>query len=137
MTARPGNKRAAKLNPEQVAEMRRLYSEENWTQGRLARHFAMSVGQVGRIVRGEHWHDYTRPPTDQEIAASTTPVDEDEVRASEAKLLEKLSSSSPPSPPAEDPIEEILRRRSRGEDPLARFRSPSEAEPSPEEVPTK
>lgn len=62
-----GHRRSAKLKPGQVLEIRRLYSEENWTQGRLAREFGMSVGQIGRIVRGEQWQDYHQIPTDQEV----------------------------------------------------------------------
>ena len=62
-----GHHRAAKLSPSQVLELRTLYAEQGWSQGRLARHFGLSVGQVGRIVRGESWQSYTRIPTDEEI----------------------------------------------------------------------
>lgn len=62
-----GHRRSAKLTPEQVLELRTLYSEHNWSQGRLARHYGISVGQVGRIVRGEQWQEYTQIPTDQEV----------------------------------------------------------------------
>lgn len=51
---------AAKLSAAQVVELRRLYQEEGWTQGRLARHFQVGVGQVGRIVRGEAWVTVTQ-----------------------------------------------------------------------------
>lgn len=83
-----GHKRSAKLNPEQVLEIRRLYAEENWTQGRLAREFKMSVGQIGRIVRGEQWGEYTQIPTEQEIYHSmvTSPPPADEVSASLERL---------------------------------------------------
>jgi hypothetical protein len=66
------NSRAAKLNASQVAEIRQLY-EEGWSQGRLCREYGMSIGQIGRIVRGESWRDYRMPdriPTEEEVQAS-------------------------------------------------------------------
>ena len=49
-----GNNKGRKLNPDQVGSIRRRY-EEGWTQGELARAEQVSVGQIGRIVRGESW----------------------------------------------------------------------------------
>ncbi len=49
------NTKAAKLNPTQVGEIRRFYEDEGLTQGELARRYGVSVGQIGRIVRGESW----------------------------------------------------------------------------------
>lgn len=43
-----------KLTQQQVGEIRQLYGE-GYTQGALSRHFGVSIGQVGRIVRGESW----------------------------------------------------------------------------------
>jgi hypothetical protein len=43
-----------KLTQQQVVEIRQLYGE-GYTQGALSRHFGVSIGQVGRIVRGESW----------------------------------------------------------------------------------
>lgn len=83
-----GQHRAAKLTPEQVIEIRRLYSEENWSQPMLARYFGISGGQIGRIVRGESWQQYTQIPTEQEIAHRmvTSPPPADEVSASLERL---------------------------------------------------
>lgn len=60
-------KKAQKLNLSLVAEIRKLYGEGH-TQGALARHFGVSVGQIGRIVRGESWQANTgaRMPTQAE-----------------------------------------------------------------------
>jgi len=48
------NSKAAKLTPEDVRAIRKYYAE-GATQGDLCRHFGVSVGQIGRIVRGESW----------------------------------------------------------------------------------
>jgi len=48
------NSKAAKLTPEDVRAIRQHYAE-GATQGDLCRHFGVSVGQIGRIVRGESW----------------------------------------------------------------------------------
>lgn len=45
---------ARKLTSEQVAEIRQHYAE-GATQGALARHFKVTIGTIGRIVRGESW----------------------------------------------------------------------------------
>lgn len=70
---------SAKLTPEQVVEIRRLYFQEHWTQARLARRFQITIGTVGRIVRGETWQgragapgtsfDQSKP-LDQQVAES-------------------------------------------------------------------
>lgn len=102
-----GHYRAAKLTPSDVLEIRRLYSEENWSQGRLAREFKMSVGQIGRIVRGESWHQYHQIPTDQEIehdaavAQMKPPASEEEIRASMERLGRKLGITIKPADPIE------------------------------------
>jgi len=48
------NKMARKMTPSQVVEMRLAYSQ-GATQGALCTRFRVSVGTVGRIVRGESW----------------------------------------------------------------------------------
>ena len=48
------NKMARKMTPSQVADMRLAYSQ-GATQGALCSRFGVSVGTVGRIVRGESW----------------------------------------------------------------------------------
>ena len=117
-----GHRRSAKLTPEQVLDMRRLYAEEGWSQGRLARHFCMSVGQVGRIVRGEQWQDYPQVLTDQEIEhrmATLPPPDPVALEESMTRLSEKLLTPLSPGPKEIDPLEEVLRKRG-GANPLAR-----------------
>lgn len=108
-----GHRRSAKLSADQVRRMRELYSE-GATQGSLARAFGVSVGQVGRIVRGESWQSYQRILTDQEIEEQVEEqalaAGADEIDTSAALLLEKLRSSEPE--PDHDPLEEIMQRRS-------------------------
>ena len=48
------NTKSAKLTLTKVAEIRERY-ETGETQGSLARMFGVSIGQIGRIVRGESW----------------------------------------------------------------------------------
>ena len=48
------NTKARKLTAYEVQTIRKTY-EEGATQGELARAYSMSVGQIGRIVRGESW----------------------------------------------------------------------------------
>lgn len=61
------NKRAKKLTAGDVAEMREHYAQ-GATQGALSRHYGVTIGQVGRIVRGESWQEGagTRMPTQEE-----------------------------------------------------------------------
>lgn len=115
------NIRAGKLTPSAVIELRRLYHEERWTQGALARKYQISVGQVGRIVRGESWQQYTMPCSDEQIehtAATAVPTSEAEVQES-VSILEKILAARPDSGAGSepDPLSEILRSRG-GEDPL-------------------
>lgn len=66
------NRTAKKLTLSQVAEIRELYAQ-GATQGQLCRRFGMSVGQIGRIVRGESWANDTPPtsmPRESDIEAS-------------------------------------------------------------------
>ena len=112
----PGQHRAAKLAPDQVIEIRRLYAEAGWSQGRLAREFEMSVGQIGRIVRGESWTGYTLPPTEQEIAhrmLMDSPPSAAEIAASAARLTAKLTEPSPPPDPPPEAPEDYASRISR------------------------
>lgn len=112
-----GHLRAAKLTPSDVFEMRRLYADEKWSQGRLARHFGVSVGQVGRIVRGESWQQYEQPLSDAQVehrgivSGEPAPTPQ-EIEASELALLAKLNTRVSETTPQEDPLEEIMRRRS-------------------------
>lgn len=58
-----GNSRAGKITPAEVFEMREAYAAGD-SQGTLARRFQLSVGQVGRIVRGESWQQYSHEPSE-------------------------------------------------------------------------
>jgi uncharacterized protein YjcR len=70
-----GNRRGAKLSPGQVLELREAYAAGE-TQGSLARKYGVSVGQVGRIVRGESWGE----------------ARQDDINASLARLKEALAA---------------------------------------------
>ena len=63
-----GNVRAGKLTPTLVHDMRLEYAA-GATQGQLARKYGISVGQVGRIVRGECWQQYTNPAAESSAPA--------------------------------------------------------------------
>ena len=67
------NARAAKATPQMVMEIRRRYAEME-SQPSLARVFGLSVSQIGRIVRGEHWKQLPTVPTDQEMNFTTEMV---------------------------------------------------------------
>ena len=65
------NNAARKLTIGQVNEIRDLYAQ-GYTQGSIGKHFGVSIGQIGRIVRGESWMKVamTRAMTPAEIEAS-------------------------------------------------------------------
>jgi hypothetical protein len=65
---RKGNVRASKLTPERVADIRAKYAA-GWTQGRLARENQVSIGTIGRIVRGESWQAYQQVPMEEHVSA--------------------------------------------------------------------
>jgi hypothetical protein len=114
-----GHIHAAKSTPEIIAEIRRLYADEGWTQGQLARHYKYSVGQIGRIVRGEAWGGYDRLPHRNELAQSLgrlntllDPVNEGEV-ALTAEEIERLAKTLPFEVESDSTsIEDVLKRRS-------------------------
>lgn len=118
-TFRPGNRRAAKLTPNQVLEIRQRYADGE-TQRRLASDFGMSVGHIGRIVRGEQWADYAQVPTDQELesAMASGPIPTAQELAESMARLEQLRSA--PVEPEVDLLEQVLKRRG-GDDPLRRL----------------
>ena len=49
------NRKNAKLTQALVDRMRERYAAGEATQGDLAREHYMSVGQIGRVLRGESW----------------------------------------------------------------------------------
>lgn len=65
---RLNNVTSAKLTPEQVLSIRERFANGE-TQGALARAFGVSVGQVGRITRGEAWQAFTQVMSESEIMA--------------------------------------------------------------------
>lgn len=100
------NSKSAKLSPSQVLELRQRY-RDGWTQGALARLYQISVGQVGRICRGESWQGYQNPaaePTETEIEASMRRV------AHEQGLLRDSTGDKPDS----KPLDEFLSERVKG-----------------------
>jgi len=64
------NKKAAKLGLVEVRQIRQLYGE-GATQSALCRRFGVSIGQIGRIVRGESWQEEAgaRLPSKEEADA--------------------------------------------------------------------
>lgn len=46
---------AAKLSPEKVVEIRRLYSSGNWTLKELAAKFGVFFSTIHKVVSGERW----------------------------------------------------------------------------------
>ena len=78
-----GNIKAGKLTLSQVGEIRRAYAE-GVTQGALCRYYGVSIGTIGRIVRGETW-------TGQARVGKGTQADID---ASQARLAAMLGLPS-------------------------------------------
>lgn len=52
------------LTDAEAVEIRRLYFEEKWSQGRIARKFKRAVGSIGRITRFE-----THARAEEKVAA--------------------------------------------------------------------
>lgn len=64
------NAKASKLKPSQVLEIKERYAAGE-TQGSLCRAFGVSIGQIGRVVRGESWgHLGGAVTTEAEVEAS-------------------------------------------------------------------
>jgi hypothetical protein len=53
----PGREFVAKLTPDQVAEIRRLYATGNFTQRELAGLFRTVFQNIGKITRRQYWRD--------------------------------------------------------------------------------
>lgn len=64
---RKGNITNAVLTPGEVLRIREDYAAGTYTQGGLARRHGVSVGTIGRIVRGESWGAYHQPVSQSEI----------------------------------------------------------------------
>lgn len=99
------SRRAAKLSPTQVWEIRSKYlGTEGFSpqsQGSLAREYGISVGQIGRIVRGEAWQGLSTPVNEariehesiQALSTREEPSDEDVQRS-----LDRLAQLGMPRP---------------------------------------
>lgn len=89
--------RSAKTTWADVQRLRELYNSGR-TQGSLAREFGLSIGQVGRIVRGEAWQ--TAEPEPEEPSLSP------EIEASLQKLRDELDSAQlePEPEPTKSPF---------------------------------
>lgn len=89
----------SKVNGEQVMQIRKLYAE-GWTQGSLCREFQLSIGQIGKIVRGESWTHLPTITTDREYQAAAQlndlaevrgrEVPEEVIKASQERVMELL-----------------------------------------------
>ena len=77
-----------KLTAEDVQQIRAAYGE-GATQGSLARYYGMSVGQIGRIVRGESWKEGAG-------ARGLTPGEQDAMLARLLKVQAQAESTLPP-----------------------------------------
>lgn len=104
--------RAAKLRPDQVLNIRKLYHEGNRSQASLSREFGVTEGTIGRIVRGTSWQAYGGPgghlggqtETEQDllheavveqlIETNPLPADDPGLRASLALTLGKLGMTN-------------------------------------------
>jgi hypothetical protein len=94
VTFQKGNRKASKLNGEQVLEIREKYAVPGVTQKRLALEYGVSVNTISSIIDGLTWRDVAggskpvnRPPLNPQIG----PVDEAAVDNSMAKLSRMLS----------------------------------------------
>jgi hypothetical protein len=95
-----GNVQAKRLTAEKVLEIRLKYSEGQ-SQGSLAREYEVSVGQVGRIVRGEVWQNFQQvEPTqaiEERLAMMQSKPSDKKINESLAKLAAKLEESTAPT----------------------------------------
>ena len=110
------NTRAARLTAGQVVEIRQRYAAGE-SQGMLSRVFEVSLGQIGRIVRGESWQhvpgaaagrlseresvDWARRMAGNGLLKS----DDEAIKESAARLMERLRGEGveiPPPPPLEE-----------------------------------
>lgn len=117
---RKSNTRSAKLTGEQVLELRQRYIA-GATQGELARAYGISIGQIGRIVRGESWQDKAQvedPQPIRDAAAESLarlramqehplPSEEQEALERGQKLLERMGQEVNDKHQTEQELEEF------------------------------
>lgn len=80
------NTRSAVLKPEQVLAIRQEY-EEGATQRELCRKYGVSLGTIGRVVRGETWQQFQGPRAEH---ISVVADDAPEILESQARLQAML-----------------------------------------------
>lgn len=111
------NTRAAKLTPTMVQQIREQYASGSYSQGSLARAYKISIGQIGRIVRGESWQDTVAlaQPTAMDLEEQAKRV----LRAQQEFLgqipTDPLAGGGPDEPPA--PVMERLKQALADRDP--------------------
>ena len=99
------NVKASKLTPTQVLEIKEHYGN-GVTQGALCRAYGVSVGQIGRIVRGESWGSVGGIAASPEQAAASEAAFFARHKAKEtagpeiAKLAEEFKEMLNEQPPA-------------------------------------
>lgn len=110
---RRGHTQAARLTATKVLEIRQRYASGE-TQGALSRDYQVSVGQIGRIVRGEAWQEYQQPlhggEEDHQQAIGTIAVESyDEKSSLErlGKLLEEAQKEKDAQTAAEASLDEL------------------------------
>lgn len=89
------NTKARKLTAYEVQQIRKAY-EAGETQGSLARAYGMSVGQIGRIVRGESW---SGGPAPEGVSAAELEA------AAQRLLLLQQSIKKPAGPVPASPLD--------------------------------
>jgi len=80
-----GHSKAAKLTAEQVYALLQEY-EGGASQGALSRKYGVSVGQVGRICRGESWQNMPKVKSQEEW--------EKEAAESAQRMFERLNADA-------------------------------------------
>ena len=94
---------ARKLTRDQVVEIR-AHISQGITQGSLARYYGVSVGQIGRIARGESWGEVTHGE------AAPSPATLDGIAARVMRVQQELSEAReqgmelPVSPTRRQPV---------------------------------
>lgn len=125
---RRNHTKSAKLTAEQVLSIRDAYAAGT-TQGELARTYQMSVGTIGRIVRGESWTSLggaEDPKAVSEAAAASlarlramqeAPLPSEAIvppasgAAQPNPLLEKLQSAIAQERKAEDELNQFVKSK--------------------------
>jgi len=118
------NVKASKVTPTQVVEIKERYAKGE-TQGSLCRAFGLSVGQIGRIVRGESWgHLGGGVTTDAEAEASMVRF------IARQQAIAELQARSVPSQAAEAEaaLEQLAPKRELPRSPLDDGDAPGEAQ---------